>query len=43
MIGENRQLGTDEPIEFEKLTSFKFKTAGKLPNILEEFIESTPI
>ena len=29
MMGENRQLGTDEPNEFE--------IAGKLPIILEEF------
>ena len=35
MIGENRQLGTDEPVEF--------KTAGKSPVILEESIEYTPI
>ena len=31
MIGENLQLVTDEPVE-----------AGKLPIILEEFIEYTP-
>ena len=34
MIGENRQLVTDEPVEF--------KTTGKLPIILEEFIEINP-
>ena len=40
----NRQLGTDEPVEFEKTTGWrKFKTtAGKLPIFLEEFIEYTP-
>ena len=35
MIGENRQLVTNEPVEV--------KTAGKLPIILEESIEYTPI
>jgi hypothetical protein len=42
MIGENRQLVTDEPVEFEK-EPIEFKTAGILPIILEEFIEYTPI
>ena len=37
MIGENRQYVTDEPVEFEK-SRLKFKTAGKLPTILEESI-----
>ena len=32
MIGENRQLVADEPVEFKKL-----------PIIFEEFIEYTPI
>jgi hypothetical protein len=35
IIAEIRQLVTGEPVEF--------KTAGKLPIILEEFIEYTPI
>ena len=43
MIGENRQLVTDELVEFEKLNQLKFKTAGKLPVILEESIEYSPI
>ena len=43
MIGENRQLVTDEPVEFEKNNRLKSKTARKLPVILEEFIEYTPI
>ena len=42
MIGENRQLVTNEPVEFEN-NRLKFKTAGKLPIILEEFVEYTPI
>ena len=33
MIGENRQLGTDEPVEFEKWP------VEVLPFILEEFME----
>ena len=42
MIGENRQLVTDAPVEVEKLNNLlKLKTAGKLPTILEEFIENT--
>ena len=36
MVGENRQLVTNEPVEFEKEP-----VAGKLPIILEEFIEYT--
>jgi hypothetical protein len=44
MIEENRQLVTDEPVEFETGNNRStFKTAGKLPIILEEFIEYTPI
>ena len=42
MIGENRQLVTDEPVSLRN-NRLKFKTAGKLPIILEEFIEYTPI
>ena len=42
MIRENRQYVTDEPVEFEN-NRLKFKTAGKLPIILEEFKEYTPI
>ena len=38
MIGENRQLVADEPVEFEKEP-----VEGELPLILEEFIEYTPI
>ena len=38
----NRQLVTDEAVEFEN-NRLKFKSAGKLPIILEEFIEYTPI
>ena len=41
MIGENQQLVTDEPVKFEKYR-LKFKTAGKLPIILEESIEYSP-
>ena len=42
MIGENRQLVTDEPVKLSlRNNRFKFKTAGKLPVILEEFIEYT--
>ena len=40
MIGDKRQLVTNEPVEFEK-HRLKFKTARKLPIILEEFIEYT--
>jgi hypothetical protein len=42
MIGENRQLVTNEPVELRN-NRLKFKIAGKLPIILEEFIEYTPI
>ena len=42
MIGENRQLVTDEPVELRN-NRLKFKTGGKLPIILEEFLEYTPI
>ena len=38
MIGENRQLVINEPVEFKKEL-----VEGKLPIILEEFIEYTPI
>ena len=41
-FGDNRQLVTNEPVEFE-VNGLKFKIAGKLPIILEEFIEYTPI
>ena len=41
MIGENRQLVKDEAAEFEN-SRLKFKTAGKLPIILEEFIRIFP-
>ena len=44
MIGENRQLVANEPVEFENNRLKFFKTEGKLPIILEEFIEyTTPI
>ena len=42
MIGENRQLVPDEPLEFEN-NWLKFKIVGKLPIILEESIEYIPI
>ena len=43
MIGEDRQLVADEPVEFEKYGNrLKSKTAGGLPIILEEIIEYTP-
>ena len=42
MIAENRQLVTNEPVEFEK-NRLKFKTTWKLPIILEESIEYTQI
>ena len=41
MIGENRQSVTNEPVEFAKNNRWKFKTAGKLPIILEESLEYT--
>ena len=40
MIGENRQLVTDEPVEFENYR-LKFKTSGELPITLEESMEYT--
>ena len=43
MIRENRQLVTDEPVLILRNNRLKFKTAGKLQIILEEFIEYTPI
>ena len=43
MMEENQQLVTDEPVEFEKKNRLKFKTAWKLPFVLEEFIEYSPI
>ena len=42
MIGENRQLVTDEPVEFAN-NRLKLKATRKLPIILEEFMEHTPI
>jgi hypothetical protein len=42
MIGENRQLITNEPVE-SRNNRLKFKAAGKLPIILDEFIEYAPI
>jgi hypothetical protein len=36
MIGENRQLVTDELVDL-RYNRLEFKTAGKLPIILEEF------
>ena len=42
LIGENQQLVTYEPAEFEN-NWLKFNTARKLPSILEEFIEYAPI
>ena len=41
MIRENRQLVTDELVELRN-NWLNFKTAGKLPIILEEVIEYTP-
>ena len=41
MIGENRQLGTYEPVECEN-NQLKFKTSGKLPIISEEFCKIYP-
>ena len=44
MNGENRQLVTDEPVEFEKNNRLKvIKTVGKLLAVLEEFIEYASI
>ena len=43
MIQQNRQLVTDEPVEFLRNNQLKFiKNTGKLPIILEEMIEYTP-
>ena len=42
MIGENRQLVTDEPVEFEK-QPVEFQDCKKLPIILEKSIKYTPI
>ena len=42
MIGENRQLVTDEPVELRN-NRLMLKSAGKLPTIQEEFMEYTPI
>ena len=38
MNGKNRQLVTDEPVEFRN-NQLKIKTAGKLPILLEKSIE----
>ena len=38
MIGENRQLVTDEPVEFEK-EPVEVQDCRKLLIVLEEFIE----
>ena len=40
MIGEYRQLVTNEPVDFEK-KPLEFKSAWKLQIIFEEFIEYT--
>ena len=42
MIMENRQLVIDEAVEFDK-QPVEVQDWGKLPIILEEFIEYTPI
>ena len=42
MIKENRQLVTNEPVSL-RINRLKLKTTGKLPIILEESIEYTPI
>ena len=42
MNGENQLLVTDEPVEFEEYLVM-FETTGKLPIVIEEFIEYTPI
>ena len=42
MIGENWQLVTNEPVSSLRNNRLKFKTAGKSPVILEEYIEHTP-
>ena len=38
LLGKNRRLVTDEPVEFED-NRLKFETAGGLPIILEKSIE----
>ena len=38
-VGESRQLVTNEPVEFENNWMKLETTAGKLPIVLEEFIE----
>ena len=44
MIGENRKLVTNEPVEIKKYGNRrKLKTAGKSPVTSEEFTEYTPI
>ena len=43
MVRENRQLVTDKPVEFEKTPLGRFKTAGKLPIALKEFMDYTQI
>jgi hypothetical protein len=42
MIGENRQLVTNEPLSLRN-NPLKFKTAGELPINLKEAIKYTPI
>ena len=42
MIGENRQLVRDKPVELRN-NRLQFQTTGKFPIILEEFIEYAPI
>ena len=41
MLGENRQLVTDEPVELRN-NQVKFKIAGKLLTILEAFYRLYP-
>ena len=41
MIGENRQLVTDEPVSLRN-NRLKFKMARELPIILEEYMEYIP-
>ena len=40
MNGENPQLVTDQPVEFEN-QPVRFKTSGELPLVLEESVEYT--
>ena len=42
MIRENRQLVTNQPVQFQK-SPVEVQTAGKLPIVLEEVIECTQI